>query len=148
MTDWLDELAKKAKERYQDQRQSDERFNTEQKLKVALGEKFWRDLIATLDSQSREFNAHFGASVVSMVRQGSHSSQVLAQFTKEARKAASVSFAQDRHAIEWGSGQGQPIGAYLLKLIGDTHAVAEGGGKNLTPEGLAQEIVTYVVSPS
>ncbi|HMJ22039.1 MAG TPA: hypothetical protein VK513_09020 [Terriglobales bacterium] len=146
MTNWLDDLANKAKDKYQAQRQADEKISNAHKLKVTLGRNFWNDLLAAMTKGASEFDTKFGGSVISAHATGSDSVEVVAEFTKETRNTVDVSYHPDRHAVGWGGKSGNPMGVYMLELIADTHVLAVSGQKKLTAEDLAKEIVTFVVT--
>lgn len=128
---------------------SDERFNTEQRLKTIHAEEFWNKLLSLLKEYSKAHNERAGAEILHVTPFGLNRHQVLAQFSKDRHKRVPVSFAPDRRWIEWGFPEDlQHIHGYLLELVSDTHCVAVVSGGHPTkyqPEDIAKEIIQFVL---
>ena len=115
MSDWLNDLANKAKEKYQVQRLADETSNRQQLLEIALGRTFWDDLLAAVKQKAMEFDSRLGNYVMPAQLMGVDSLEVVTQFTKGTRNVVEVSYHPDRHAVGWGVRNGDPMGVYLFK---------------------------------
>ena len=141
MTEWIDDLVQKAKDKYAGQIQEDEKFNREQKLKETLSKVFWNKLYETLTTSIEEFNSAFGSRVIVMTSAGQSSVAIAAQFTAKDRKAATANFQPDKHRIFVSTGKPEKSVGYYMDLVGDSHVVAKLETETLSPEDLARKII-------
>ncbi len=126
---------------------SDERFNTEQRL-TTLGEAFWEQLIRALRDYTKSHNAKAGKNILGVAPHNEYRVEVYAEFSSDHRKSVPVSYAPNRRCIEWGHSNDIANGhAYLLELVGDTHmvgVVSAGHPAKYTPEDIAKGIIKFV----
>jgi hypothetical protein len=146
MTDWIDDLAQKAKDKYTGQRQEDEKFNREQKLKETLSRDFWKQFYGTLQASIAEFNKAFGTPAIVMTSSGLSSIALAAKFTAKDKSTATVEFKPDKHRIFVGDGKpGKSVG-YYMDLVGDSHVVAKLETETLSPDELARKIIVSLTN--
>ncbi len=148
MSDWAEDLAAKAKSEHQAERQSDERFNTEQRLKTSLGAKFWKELTRELDGGATRFNAKFGAPAISVSAASSDTTLSLAvQLSSKIRRTTQASYNPALHAVNWGIlDKPGDFHSYQLELVGDSAVVADNGkGVKKSTQEIAREIIEFIV---
>jgi hypothetical protein len=145
MADWIDDLAQKAKDKYTGQRQEDEKFNREQKLKEALSNDFWKKLYGALEASIAEFNKAFGSPAIVMTSAGQSSVALAARFTAKDKRTATANFQPDKHRIFVGYGQSNPVG-YYMDLVGDSQVFAKLENETLSPDDFARKIITTLMS--
>jgi hypothetical protein len=146
MADWIDDLAQKAKEKYAGQRQQDEKFNREQKLKETLSKDFWNKVLTALQTSITEFNQKFGSSVITMNSPGTGTANITAQFTAAAndKRTATAGFQPDKHRIFVAEGRPSKSVEYYMDLVDDSHVVAKLKDESLTPDDLARKIIVSI----
>ena len=149
MDNWINNLARKSKETMNALSNSDERFNTEHRLKTMRGEEFWDRLVELLKDYAKDHNARAEAEILGVTPLGPYRYQVYAQWSPDRHKRVPVSYAPDRRWIEWGFPNDMiHIHGYLLELVGDHSAVAvvsAGHPAKYQPEDIAKEIIQFVL---
>ena len=101
MTDWIDDLANKAKELYSAQREEDERFNREQKLLEQFSKEYWRKLQAQLKEAAEEFNERFGSEVVKVASAGQDKIEVSSAITRKIQRSAQIALRPEIQGFIW-----------------------------------------------
>jgi hypothetical protein len=146
MTDWIDDLAQKAKDKYAGQRNEDERFNREQKLKETLSKDFFQSLLGALHNSINEFNKKFGSQAFNMIVTAPDSYDITAQFTNKDRKRITLIFKPDRHSIFLGEGNPPKAVGYNMDLAGDSQVFAKLENETLSPDAFARKIITALMN--
>jgi hypothetical protein len=146
MSDWAEDLAAKAKNDHQAERQSDERSNTEERLKSSLGDKFWKDLTAEINGAANRFNAKFGFPAITVATTGAGSLAVSAKLSTKSHKSTQVSYNPSLHTVTWGyMDKTGDFHSYQLELVGDSSMVAAGKGVRKSQQDIAREIIEFIV---
>jgi len=89
LTDWLDGVVRRAKEKYLEQRVQEEKLIEEEALKSRVGSQFCRELFEWLEGIDVRFNSRFGVHVLSVSvvgTDGDRSLQVLARPVRAKRE--------------------------------------------------------------
>jgi hypothetical protein len=150
MTDWISDLAKKAKEKHGAQRQEDERFNTEQRIKKELGEKYWGDLLTRLREMAEIFNTTYEASAAVIKTNQINHCEIVVAFNSRLSKKATVTFSPTTHRITWTDHQianRDPLTRekaeieFYLDLVGDHAVFAKYGTEVFNPSEVAVRIM-------
>ncbi len=99
MADWVDELARKTKQKYDDQRLSDQRYVMEQKQKQAAGTAFMRQLYKALDEAGKEFNLKMSGVPIIAVQSMDKSITTRASITQKAQKAVEARYNEEMFTV-------------------------------------------------
>jgi len=134
MADWVDELVRKTKQKYGDQRVTDEKYVLEQKQKQAAGTAFMKRLYKSLDEARKEFNLKMGGASVISVQSADKSITTRATFTQKAQKTVEARYSDQLFSIDISGPDDGMSDEFPLSLVG---GVAMANWKNITGGGVA-----------
>jgi hypothetical protein len=147
LTDWLDGVVRRAKEKYLEQRVQEEKLIEEEALKSRVGSQFCRELFEWLEGIDVRFNSRFGVHVLSVSvvgTDGDRSLQVLARPVRAQERIAILNYRKETKSVVLNlssDGRATPTEEIRLVLGADSEALAEISGDQYTPEQLGRKIV-------
>jgi hypothetical protein len=144
MTDWMDQIVKRTKQKFGPQQLEDEKFLREQKLKHELGIRFYNELRSWLHRIEKEFNTRYGASVL-VVTEAGQAISILGALTRNQSRVAGLSYNAQLQQFVWDTGTGGAHRVVQLKLAGDRMR-AQGETQDWTVEEFGHEIIDGVLS--
>jgi len=153
MTDWIDALVRRAKDKHETKRQEDKRFNTEQELKKQHLDTFWGKLTSLLGDRAAEFNSAYGSNAVQINASQANTITVVAQLTSKAPQFTTrLTRSIVKHTIDWTTtGDALPEREYGVilnfELLGDRGIICLAGTERIGSEELAQRVIEGVIRP-
>ncbi len=146
VADWLDRAVQRTKERYQIQRDLEERVIQQEALKRKLGSNFCRQLFAWLESIEARFNRSVGSQMITVAVAGNErnrSAQVLARPIRADERLAELYYHENTDYLMLSIGfDGGAESTQMIKLVlASGTTLAEIGTKHYRPEELGQKII-------
>jgi hypothetical protein len=139
MAGWLDDLVSKTKQRYEEQSSKDQKLLEEQRLKKALGARFFNDLSEWLRINTDKFNQKFESQVFSVNEEGAqHVINLISHPDPIHMWSARIQYAPDLHGINILRNPGSSSN-YTLALTKDGSSIVALYGNN-TDAGRALDV--------
>jgi len=125
MADWIDDLVRNLKQKYNDQRTSDQKYVLEENQKHAAGRQFMATFQEDLQKYIREFNARMGGSSVFSLDLGNGSLTVKAQLTLQEMKTTTLRYLEPLFQVAMSSPGSAVEKIFRLTLVGGMAMVEE-----------------------